>query len=55
LRFRREERLGRLARACDPLAIVIERGVRLLPAVEQELSPIVWLLVISTHRSRCGH
>jgi hypothetical protein len=38
LPFRREERLGRLARARDPLTIIAARGVMLLPMVEQELS-----------------
>ena len=37
LRFRREERLGRLARARDPLSIIAARGVLLLPMVEQGL------------------
>jgi hypothetical protein len=33
LPFRREERLGRLARAFDPFTIITPRGVRLLPVV----------------------
>jgi len=36
LPFRREERLGRLARAFDPFTIITPRGVRLLPVVEQQ-------------------
>ena len=36
LSFRREERLGRLARSRDPLAIVAAR-VRSLPSIKQEL------------------
>ena len=34
-RFRREERLGRLARAFDPLTVITVRGLLLLPVVEQ--------------------
>ena len=37
LLFRREERLGRLARARDPLAIITARVVLLLPVVQQGL------------------
>ena len=37
LPFRREERLGRLASARDPLAIITARVVVLLPVVEQGL------------------
>jgi hypothetical protein len=36
LRFRREERLGCLARARDPLTVITARVVPLLPVVEQD-------------------
>jgi hypothetical protein len=48
LPFRREERLGRPARARDPLTIIAARVVMLLPVVEQELSR---LFGCSRHRS----
>jgi hypothetical protein len=35
LLFRREERLGRLARARDPLTVITVRGLLLLPVIEQ--------------------
>jgi hypothetical protein len=35
LPFRREEGLGRLARARDPLKVIAARGVMLLPVIEQ--------------------
>jgi hypothetical protein len=34
-RFRREERLGRLASARDPLTVITVRGLLLLPVIEQ--------------------
>jgi hypothetical protein len=51
LPFRREERLGCLARIRDPPAIITAKVVLLLPVVEQELPQLFEVLATSKWNS----